>query len=71
MKSEIMRTRWEQVRGQVQAWWSRLTEDDLDRIGGHKDRLVEVILERYGFSRSYVSAEVDRRLNSFLNAADR
>ena len=38
---------------------SKLTDEDLDLIGGRRDRLEIKIDQRYGFAPSHVSKEID------------
>lgn len=56
---------WEQLRPQLRAWWDRLTEADLAQIGGHKDRLISVLQQRYGYPRERAQQEVDQRLQEY------
>jgi uncharacterized protein YjbJ (UPF0337 family) len=42
--------KWDQARGRVKEAWGALTDDDLDRTEGKKDRLVGVIKEKTGES---------------------
>ena len=39
---------WKQLKGKVREKWGLLTDDDLEHIAGHKDRLVGKIQEKYG-----------------------
>jgi uncharacterized protein YjbJ (UPF0337 family) len=45
-----MEGKWDQARGRVKEAWGVLTDDDLDRTEGKKDRLVGVIKEKTGES---------------------
>ena len=58
MNQDILEGKWKQVRGEMQSWWGRLTNDDLDRINGNMDRLAGVLQERYGYSKEDVQAEI-------------
>jgi uncharacterized protein YjbJ (UPF0337 family) len=58
---------WEQLRPQLRSWWDRLTEADLMAIGGHKDRLISVLQQRYGYPRERAQQEVDRRLQEYTD----
>ncbi|MGH9470731.1 MAG: CsbD family protein [Terriglobia bacterium] len=42
---------WKQLKGSAKERWGKLTDDDLTRIAGHKDKLVGVLQERYGIAR--------------------
>jgi uncharacterized protein YjbJ (UPF0337 family) len=50
---------WKQFRGRVKEKWGDLTDDDLDKIAGRRDRLEGVLQERYGKLREDVKEEVD------------
>ncbi len=51
--------KWKQVRGTVKQKWGKLTDDDLDVIDGHRDKLVGKIQERYGLAKDAAEQEVD------------
>lgn len=50
---------WKQFKGRVRSEWGRLTDDDLDRIGGDRERLEGIIQERYGMARDDAHRKVD------------
>jgi|SwirhirootsSR2_FD_contig_41_9155817_length_366_multi_5_in_0_out_0_1 uncharacterized protein YjbJ (UPF0337 family) len=50
---------WNQVKGQVQQKWNKLTESDLQMIGGQRGELVGRLQERYGYARGQAEQEVD------------
>src|SRR5262245_61797292 len=56
---------WKQMRGTLKSWWGKLTDDDFDKIGGQKDRLVGTLQEKYGYTRDMAQREVDRRLTEY------
>ncbi len=35
MKTDILKTQWTQIRSGLKANWDRITEDDLDAVGGN------------------------------------
>lgn len=49
---------WKQVKGKVREKWGLLTDDDLEHIAGHKDRLFGKIQEKYGEAK-WDQAQVD------------
>lgn len=54
---------WKQIKGKVREKWGLLTEDDLEHIAGHKDRLVGKIQEKYGeakWNRAQIDDEMRR-----------
>ena len=42
---------WKQVTGQAKEQWGKLTDDDLDVVGGRRDQLAGKIQERYGVAK--------------------
>jgi len=63
--SDIFEGRWKQMRGEPRSWWGRLTNDDLEQIGGHKDKLIGRLQERYSYTRERARQEVERRLQEY------
>lgn len=63
MNDDIFQGKWKQARGQVKDWWGKLTDDDVSRVQGNRDKLVGALQERYGYSRQQAEDEVNRRFN--------
>jgi uncharacterized protein YjbJ (UPF0337 family) len=62
MNSDILEGNWKQLRGQIKIMWGRLTDDEVDQIDGHQDRLVGILQEKYGYTRE----EAENSVNDFL-----
>jgi uncharacterized protein YjbJ (UPF0337 family) len=52
---------WKQLKGSVRKQWGKLTDNDLDVIGGERQRLAGIIQERYGITKE----EAERQIDSF------
>ena len=65
MNKDIVEGKWKEMRGQVKEWWGKLTDDDLERVGGKYDQLVGLIQEKYGYTRERVEKEFDGRMAKF------
>jgi uncharacterized protein YjbJ (UPF0337 family) len=50
---------WKQMKGSVKERWGKLTDDDLNVIGGKKDQLVGRVQERYGIAKDEAQTRVD------------
>lgn len=50
---------WKQLKGSVKERWGKLTDDDLNVIGGKKDQLVGRVQERYGIAKDEAHKQVD------------
>ena len=49
----------------LKSWWGKLADDDLDRIGGQKDKLIGWVQEKYGYAREQAEQEVERRIKEY------
>ncbi len=56
---------WKQFKGQVKQQWGKLTDDDIDVIGGKREQLVGKIQEQYGIGKDEAERQVDRFGNTF------
>ena len=56
--------KWKQLRGTIREKWGKLTDDDLEQIGGNKDKLVGKLQERYGIQRE----EAEKQLTAWMAA---
>jgi uncharacterized protein YjbJ (UPF0337 family) len=57
MNEDRMQGNWKQVKGKVKEQWGKLTDDDLDVIGGKRDQLVGRIQERHGIAKDAAERE--------------
>lgn len=62
MNKDIFEGKWKQLRGQAKEWWGKLTDDDLERVGGKFDQFVGLLQEKYGYTREYAEEEINRRM---------
>ena len=65
MNDDILAGQWKQMKGSLKSWWGQFSDDDFDRIGGQKDRLIGWVQEKYGRSHDQAAQEVDARLNEY------
>jgi uncharacterized protein YjbJ (UPF0337 family) len=65
MNKDIFEGKWKQIRGEVKAWYGKLTDDDLDRAAGKLDVLTGLIQEKYGYTRERASGEIEKHLSEF------
>lgn len=64
MNSDILEGKWKQMKGSIQSQWGEITDDDIDRIDGNRERLVGAVQERYGKDKEEAKREVDRFIDS-------
>ncbi len=65
MYSDIMETKWDLMQGSIKQKWPFLSKDDIAHIDGSRDRLMEVLIERYGYMKIQADLEVDRFIREF------
>ena len=59
MNNDRIQGSWEQVKGNVQKMWGKLTNDDLDVIEGDRKLLAGKIQERYGIAKDEADKQID------------
>ena len=61
MNWDRMEGNWKQVKGKVKEQWGKLTDDEIDQIGGKRDQLLGRIQNSYGIGRD----EADKQLRDW------
>ena len=61
MNNDIIEGKWKQFKGDIQAKWGKLTDDQLDEIDGNREKFLGKIQENYGVGRD----EAEKQLNDF------
>lgn len=64
MNFDQLEGKWKQYKGHVRENWGKLTDDDLQVIGGKREQFIGRLQERYGIAREVAAKEVD----DFVNA---
>ena len=49
---------WKQFKGQVKETWGKFTDDDLEVIGGMRNKLIGKLQERYGIAKNEAEAQL-------------
>jgi uncharacterized protein YjbJ (UPF0337 family) len=58
MNQDIIKGKWSQLQGKLKKKWGKLTDDDVNRLEGHRDYLVGKVQERYGIARDKADTQV-------------
>jgi uncharacterized protein YjbJ (UPF0337 family) len=64
MNTDILKGKWNQLKGEVRNRWGKLTDDDVAQIQGNVEKMIGKLQERYGYNRQ----QAEKELNDFLNA---
>jgi uncharacterized protein YjbJ (UPF0337 family) len=51
--------KWKQLKGSVRKEWGNLTDDDLTKMAGSRDKFIGVLQERYGLVREEAQKRAD------------
>jgi uncharacterized protein YjbJ (UPF0337 family) len=65
--------RWTEFRGQVKSKWAKLSDDDVTKLEGKRDRLIGSIQSRYGIAREQAERQIEEwvaRLEPSRHASD-
>ncbi|MBK7916637.1 MAG: CsbD family protein [Candidatus Promineifilaceae bacterium] len=64
MNQDVFEGKWKEMRGQVKEWWGKLTDDDLERVGGKADQLIGILQQKYGYTKEQAEKELNERLEA-------
>lgn len=67
MNKDQIAGKWEQLKGEAQKQWGKLTDDELDRIEGDRTKLAGMVREKYGIAKE----EAEKQVEDFYRRADR
>jgi len=59
MNWDVIKGRWEQMKGDARKQWGKLTDDDWNVIAGEKDKFIGKLRERYGWSKDEAERSAD------------
>jgi uncharacterized protein YjbJ (UPF0337 family) len=65
MNWDQMQGKWKQMRGSLRQQWGKLTDDDIEVIGGNRDKLVGILQERYGIAREEAQKRADEWASAY------
>lgn len=63
MEPNELAGKWQRLKGEVRSRWGKLTDDDVERIAGNKDKLIGALQEKYGYLWEEARQMVDRYLD--------
>lgn len=58
MNEDILKGKWNELKGSVKQKWGKLTDDDLAQINGDRTRLAGTIQKTYGIEREEVEKQL-------------
>ncbi len=64
----LIESTWRQWRGQALTWWERLSEAEWDEVNGSRERLLELLQLKYGWTREEAVQQVDTRFEEYASS---
>jgi uncharacterized protein YjbJ (UPF0337 family) len=64
MNPQILKGKWNQLRGEIRTRWGKLTDDDMTQIEGNAEKMIGKLQERYGYKREQAEKEIDEFLTA-------
>lgn len=59
MNKDILKGKWNEMKGKVKQQWGNLTDDDVTEVQGSYDQLLGKIQKSYGYERDRAEKEID------------
>lgn len=59
MDWNIVEGKWHELKGLAREEWGKLSHDELEEIGGKKDRLVGKLQQKYGYASDEAARKAD------------
>jgi len=62
MDENVLKLKWEDIKGGVKEKWGKLTDNDLTQVDGNKEKLLELLQQRYGYAKD----KAEKEYNDFI-----
>jgi uncharacterized protein YjbJ (UPF0337 family) len=70
MNTDIVKGKWNQVKGQLKQRWARLTDDDITYIEGNLQEAGGRLQQRYGYTREQAQREWEEFVRTVTSSRD-
>jgi len=57
MNEDVLKGKWNEIKGGVKEKWGKLTDDDLTVVEGKKEKLVGILQQKYGYAKDKAEQE--------------
>lgn len=62
---DTLGNKWPILKNEVRKRWTKLTDEDLDRVNGKTDELIRILRRRYGYAKVQAGMEINKWLRDF------
>jgi uncharacterized protein YjbJ (UPF0337 family) len=70
MNEDILKGKWNDIKGEIKTNWGKLTDDDLDQTKGNVTSIAGIIQEKYGHAKEEVSQKLNDLFSRFSGSAN-
>ena len=63
MNTDIIKGKWEEIKGLIKQQWSKFTEDDIGMMKGGYEELHGQLQKKYGHDKDKAKREIDDFIN--------
>lgn len=64
MNWDVIEGRWREMKGKIKTKWAKLTDDDLDAVGGKRHEFLGRLQQRYGYKKDEAEKHLDDWMKS-------
>jgi len=57
MNEDVLKGKWNEIKGRVKQKWGKLTDDDLTAVEGKKEKLLGLLQQKYGYAKDKAEQE--------------
>ena len=62
MNEDILKGKWNEIKGGLKEKWGKLTDNDLTVVEGNKDKLLGILQQKYGYDKD----KAEKEYNDFI-----
>lgn len=67
MNKDILKGRWNELKGQIKQHWGELTDDEITTIEGRFEKLSGLLQKHYGYNQD----KAEKAIDEFVKEQDR
>ncbi len=60
MNADVLRGKWNEIKGGIREKWGKPTDDDLIQVEGKEEQLLGLLQKRYGYTREKAQDEFEK-----------
>jgi uncharacterized protein YjbJ (UPF0337 family) len=71
MNNDIIKGKWNEIKGEIRTQWGKMTEDELETSSGNMTSIAGLIQQRYGAKKEEVQEKLNGILEKFSQKTDK